>query len=1773
MTTYKVGDLVKVDERAAFRNDVQLDHFDNPHLNLGLINSYLFSSALPGGRQFAQSQSISPAGVLENLVQSFVSSRLDNRFYLIATYGHGKSHLALALANYFSRPCHSPEVVALLEKLSNALGDPARSSRYAEFKESRGEFLVLRLRGDVPYDLHEQVLKGLENALSEHTATRNQKLPFWFTEAEKIIAGFRADEKEKANQFLESNEHDLALLKQRLNDREDVYDLCVKLIHHVKGVRPNLGGEVSLANVVRWATDNFCGHGKPLGGLLILFDEFSLYVQRYARRSAVGELQDLLNGVSDRQGKAAFLAFSQLDLMQLADNLHITGDTRASLKHELTRIPKKWVLFSLMESVVDAYLVQNEDRWRSLLGDKMISGAFYQATDISWERFNKRYANTLRWTFEEFQERVAKGSFPLHPITTYLLCNLRLQSDDAGVPRTVLGFVLEELRARESEPAIDGKRPNWILPISLVSYFEGRLSGDIYDQYVTARRTIGDDAPPEQHAILKALLLQFLAEVNARHQDQISFLAHAAGIEEKTVRHALRTLVENGVIRYDRSYRVNSFWPVSNQPKVLEETVQKKLTQFQWTMDALDDLNKALRELLANNFGSIDVKVDWGHQTDWRAREYVITSDLLTLEWLKGLTARYGYNHRELIEADRSTVIWVVANQDDEVENIRGKVNGVMQEAFAAYSQNPPVVVFVVPLKARPEMVEAYRRRWALLKFSQQERADAGQEMYDAETKQAELSLLRALKEVRKDDQNMPEMPRSRVEYLVPTAYVTAIRTREEVSLRDLLTTLYLTAYAYAPNEFFTQYRVASRGANKLRDATRIVAEPLMRNAAADLKALTRGQAVVRDLCDKFLVRNWEILTAAYRINEEPGSRRIREAWQHIDAIVKPGNVETKLRDALFPLLNPPYGYDYNTALLLFSAWFGYHRLDLEVSVSGFRTSQQALIDLTGKGAKDFFQAIAVSDVVSLRRRVAPDKVEIKARIQEAGNKQFDLETANNEVVWLQEMAVDERFDVDMRQSAEQVAENLTQAMALAREYEQDVNGIKEHIGRSTTAKELMALQKKIAVLPHLGNVQTKAETPTSLRQQIEQRFTSVIEAVCQENETPQKLTEVGLNRQRLQEEKRAIARAGLPLLTQRIDESLQRLAQREVELQNALREQQRVENLRATIKSVDQNGSLQHLRVGVTVLQGLAGLPENLSKQRDVRLQIVEKTISEIQQQIARSRTELETIDDLVRLKPIRDALLKLQHRCIETPEADEIHQLLEIAETIQARLIAKAQYHAQLEQTILNAGEHALLHKLIADIAQLEEMVNLSPRLTHLRNNRVKALQEAVAAIRADIWQAQQSLEAAEKMVHLNKVRDTLYTLKARCAETPEAEEIENLLLNLRGRQEQLAQAERQAADVRWVIQAADPKTTLKRLLQARQQLVDLADVPPDLSRAREQRLGEIEQAVDAIRSQIEQTRVNLETTRERRAIDKMRDALLQLQTRCTDMPEEGETAQLIARADQLKIELEEEARRIHEWRTTINAINSKSTRLRYLLNSQATLQSLSVLPEVLIGERDMRLKEVEKAIAVLEQQANQIGPALSSVAKPEDLRKQRDKLLNLKQRCEDTPLHDIILRHLETADALQSFFARLESERNRTIHSLADSQRHLKRLEQLGKDYQLSDVQRALIDNQQEQIKKSARDQRAKAFSWLAEQEKHYENNPVLPELEKRLENPPETFNFLSLSEQRQLVGLRQRVAQSIDADSLMAIETRFRQIRDRRLQAQCLQTLQRILDGQA
>jgi hypothetical protein len=414
---FTIGDLVKMDVQGTLRSDVQLSDYDDPALNLELLGHYIFTTKAPESRGLA-TRRLSSFEVLQKLRDAYLVDRVENRITLVANYGHGKSHLALTLAHYFARPAASGEVKTVLQRLGQALNNPAQLATYQRFKEERGEFLVVRLRGDSPVSLREQFLKALEDGLREHRATQNAQLPFWYIRAEQALRQLAGQDLQRANAFLQQYDTDVPDLCQNLR-RAEALELCRRLFRHLHNVPPDFGSEIGLKEAVTWAVDEWCGANKPLGGLLILFDEFSLFVQRYAQSGATGDLQDLLNGVSDRQGRAVFLAFSQHDPRTVAANF-ASGQRLEAVNHELSRLPDHatYALYSLMESVINSYLKQSDQHWQTWINELSVKAYLARARNITLQHFSRRYNDELSWQLADFDQTVVKGCFPLHPLTT-----------------------------------------------------------------------------------------------------------------------------------------------------------------------------------------------------------------------------------------------------------------------------------------------------------------------------------------------------------------------------------------------------------------------------------------------------------------------------------------------------------------------------------------------------------------------------------------------------------------------------------------------------------------------------------------------------------------------------------------------------------------------------------------------------------------------------------------------------------------------------------------------------------------------------------------------------------------------------------------------------------------------------------------------------------------------------------------------------------------------------------------------------------------------------------------------------------------------------------------------------------------------------------------------------------------------------------------------------------------------------------------------------------
>src|SRR5689334_7334990 len=114
-------DIVRLDTQGKFISAVQISDYDKPDDNLSLVKSYIFAENAPSGSG-GQAKIVGSIDLLKELRLAF-NNNSSNCFVVVANYGHGKSHLALVLANYFARSYRAPEVTKILERIDQALNN------------------------------------------------------------------------------------------------------------------------------------------------------------------------------------------------------------------------------------------------------------------------------------------------------------------------------------------------------------------------------------------------------------------------------------------------------------------------------------------------------------------------------------------------------------------------------------------------------------------------------------------------------------------------------------------------------------------------------------------------------------------------------------------------------------------------------------------------------------------------------------------------------------------------------------------------------------------------------------------------------------------------------------------------------------------------------------------------------------------------------------------------------------------------------------------------------------------------------------------------------------------------------------------------------------------------------------------------------------------------------------------------------------------------------------------------------------------------------------------------------------------------------------------------------------------------------------------------------------------------------------------------------------------------------------------------------------------
>jgi len=933
-----LNQLIRINEAGIVADSVNFGLMEESETNQKLCEGFVFNYDKDKPEE-------STVGVLEALRSSYDSRSHANVHLLIQQYGKGKSHFAVAIANYFSKPADSPEVQGILHQVENATGRNSAIVQRLQSYKKHGRHLVLCLSGDRTGDIRKQFLQSLLKTLKDEGIS-DSIAQHICSEPLSYLQGLYADprQRERADEYLESigsSDGNLDSITQQLRKNNPAVIPTLKnLARHLVGFVPDWNVDVDIEAILKDLITTHClGENPRFQGVLILFDELNFYLQSWAKDpigSGGAALQNITNICENYKSKIALLSFTQIDPAMGAG---IPAGAMQDHQRLATRLAPRGSTYqkvaSSLELVLDNLILQEVDspewkQFRTTWNDTLLA-----ETNHAYEKRILSYREK-GWSRDNFHKVLTIGCFPLHPLTSYLLCNLSFTQD-----RTALQFIKKTVRDFVQNQPLETQRGlNWIRPIALVDFFLEDFANDSnYRKYKEAYSAVAASDDPHESLVLKALFL-FHASDNLAKTDRESHeevLAILTGLSIPEVKAALNKLSNTrDVIYYKPEVKLYRFW-VGPAPNGIEKEIENEIRERN-EETSIEQVAAYCRTYIEDFLGSKTLAAKYFVvqnklvEEDWKFEYKVYTIDSFSRALSSDQTLRS--------TEEQGILAFVVAETQADLQDFRRRV-----AALLASSPIRDRVAVAIPSDEAGELATALLKIKTLKNKEVAERRSLGQ-AYD------EL-LNRWQEQVSTQASNLLQ-PKSCTYHCVG---VDKIPPREQEPQR-VISLLLENLYPFVP----PIDGVDKLRANHLvgRKVVSFVARQLLAdNLTAPLPDNTYG------FVDPVFVTRWKLLKKISRTYtvQVPENERLRAAWDLISTMADLGEQSEKIIDLQKiwkALSEEPYGYsEYNFTMLL-AGWLSYYRK--EVSLKGNATIPaagrrgSASVTVETKSLKDWSQ-------------------------------------------------------------------------------------------------------------------------------------------------------------------------------------------------------------------------------------------------------------------------------------------------------------------------------------------------------------------------------------------------------------------------------------------------------------------------------------------------------------------------------------------------------------------------------------------------------------------------------------------------------------------------------------------------------------------------------------------------------------------------------------------------------------------------------------------------
>jgi hypothetical protein len=1044
----KIRDLISVNRQAALIRGVQLDWYGDPQQereNERLASGYIFSSGA------TSHGSLSAINIFTRIRETLNISGAHNIFTVIAQYGHGKSHFALVLANYFGRVAGDPVLTKIIRQIESCT-DANTAHLFEAFKnQAQKPQLVIRLSGHDFRDLRQGFMKALRRALDENEHSRGYSIGAITTNAAKWLRSLTGERQRQAQGFLdEHHQTDLDALINALDNFDSTKETIARdLSLRLNGVPADFGADLNLREVINQVIADLCvGADGPYHKMVILFDELGIYAEKWcANRMAAGDLapQQLLEACDNNKGKICLVAFIQREIGEAVKSYEVQDDFRKWAE----RFPPetRFWLESSLEQVIQGLLTKNRPVWNEFALDHM--PRIDKEAEAAWRILPYYQNKPEQWTQNKFISTVGVGAFPLHPLTTGLLCNLTFTQG----ARTIIEVVNTAVENKADDAAVlpSGKL-NLVLPTFLVEEFAVNFDQqeDRYNLYTHAREKLGANAPSKLYEILKAL---FLFEVGGlkrfENQSHASVLAHLCGVPEDDVADALKELDEEyGVIRFAPARREYEFSGIGTSKNEIREQIKRQISGQRVASLAtkLEGLNM-LEGVKLEDSEAVKYKSDHGLEgEDWRLKPRLLDVSKLNPETVKRVT-----EEGQASSEARGTVIYVVSSDSAELEEAQEQATRILDKL--RIGDNPYPTVLAIPSSPAVGIEQEILIYEVLVNWNQGQKERFGEAYGDA-IKDCKRRLKESFE---------AHLRHESLRYYTASIVAQRLKNNETHHLDLIASKLFEESFPYrVPARSHFMRMSSTRGNSIVADVARrlLVNDIDFGELATESKNLISH--VLVDGPDK-----WGVLTARHRL-QEPTDSRVKEAWKVLDGAV------LEDRPVTFAHLNArlqsiPYGHDDYTLTLLYASWVGIHKNELRFhgSIAGSNTQRPLSIsefrDQLRK-AKDFIKwlnerTITIQRPGRITKRRATDYLRNVEGVS-------DFEKAKKLLDKLDEILADLATDDDLRANIVERAQKLQAEVTNVAGHIKEIQSFRSGAEKTDSVMTLLRIVKNFPKKP-----------------------------------------------------------------------------------------------------------------------------------------------------------------------------------------------------------------------------------------------------------------------------------------------------------------------------------------------------------------------------------------------------------------------------------------------------------------------------------------------------------------------------------------------------------------------------------------------------------------------------------------------------------------------------------------------------------------------------------